>query len=349
VTGSLGYGLSTAVVSAALYGIAPLAQAKAARRETAGAGLGLGLLARLVLRPLWLVGLVVETGAFLLEVYALSVAPVALVAPVMALDMIVFTLLAQRVLAERVSRRGWWAIGAMIMAVGMLAYAFADHVGIGSPADTKELLSFLVLGMVFVLVMALLADRAAAASRVAAAALGFGLAAGVAYAIATLATRQIGLAFDARRSGRPYLVELMTTPTPYLLLVFSVLAIGLEQRALQGRAAVISFPVTSGVTAFLPVVLGLTLFDEPAPRGPHLVAFVAALALIATGIVGLGQDRTAALRSGADDAAVLPAAASSSSSRSAPSSASSSSSSSASPAPSPPPPAPRRPPPSSPT
>ncbi|WP_045877069.1 hypothetical protein [Pseudofrankia sp. DC12] len=297
MSAAIGYGLPATIGSAALYGVAPLVQARAARREAAGRGLGLGLLAQLVRRPLWLVGLAVETAAFLLEVYALSVAPVALVGPVMALDMIVFTLLARRALREHLSRAGAAAICLMVTGVGLLAYAFARHGSVGSMASTKVLLLFLSAGLVFALVAAFAANRSAAVGRVTTAAFGFGVAAGVAYAIATLATRQFGLALDERRSsGDPigsYLFDLLRGPAFYLLVVFSVLAIGLEQRGLQGQAAVIAFPVTSGISAFLPVVLGLTLFDEPAPAGPRLVAFVAALVLIAAGIAGLARDRVA--------------------------------------------------------
>ena len=295
---ALTYGLPAAVGSAALYGVAPLAQAVAARREQAGTGLGLGLLARLTRRPLWLLGLAIEAVAFVLEVYSLSVAPVAMVGPVMALDMIVFTLLAGRALREHVSRLGAAAICVMVLGVGLLAYAFEEHGDVGSLASTRVLLLFLSAGLVFSLLAAVGANRAAARRRVAAAALGFGVAAGTAYAIATLATRQFGLTLDERRSGdflNGYLVELLRTPAPYLLIVFSVLAVSLEQRGLQGQAAVVAFPVTSGVSAFLPVVLGLTMFDEPAPDGWHFVAFVGALLLIAAGIAGLARDRAAAV------------------------------------------------------
>ncbi|MCK9921937.1 EamA/RhaT family transporter [Frankia sp. AgPm24] len=291
-------GLPTAAVSAGLYGIAPLVQARAAREEeTSSGGLGLGLLAHLVLRPLWLLGLAVEAGSFLLEVAALSVAPVALVAPVMALDMIVFTLLAQRVLGERISRNGWLGVASMVAGIGLLAYAFARRAEVGSSASTDVLLAFLVLGLMFALFCAFLANVAARRGGIAATALGFGAAAGVCYAIATLATRQIGLAVHERREGQSTLVDLLTTPTPYLLVLFSVLALGLQQRGLQGRAAVIAFPVTSGVSAFLPVTLGVTLFDEPAPDGPQRVAFIIALTMVAAGIVALGRDRMAANRS----------------------------------------------------
>ncbi|EIV94632.1 DMT family transporter [Frankia sp. QA3] len=294
---ALALGLPTAVVSAALYGVAPLVQARAARREEESSGLGLGLLARLVLRPLWLLGLAVEAASFLLEVYALSVAPVAMVAPVMALDMIIFTLLAQRVLGERISLTGWLGVGSMVAGVGLLAYAFARRAEVGTAASTDVLLAFLVLGLIFALVCAFFANVAAVRNMIAGAAFGFGAAAGVCYAIATLATRQIGLAVNDRREGQSALADLLTTPTPYVLVLFSVLALGLQQRGLQGRAAVIAFPVTSGVSAFLPVTLGLTLFGEPAPDGAHRVAFVVAMVMVAAGIAALGRDRMAANRS----------------------------------------------------
>ncbi|MBX6389347.1 MAG: hypothetical protein IRZ08_10170 [Frankia sp.] len=301
---ALAVGLPTAVVSAVLYGVAPLVQAMAARREPAGGGVGFGLLLRLVRRPLWLLGLTVETAAFLFEVYALSVAPVAMIAPVMALDMVVFTLLAGRALRERVSRAGWAGIVVMAAGVGLLAYAFERHGDVGKPASTSELLMFLGAGLCFALLAAVGANRAVRAERTGAAALGFGLAAGVAYAIATLATRQFGLALNEHHSGAGYLTHMLTTPTPYLLIVFSVLAIGLEQRGLQGRAAVIAFPVTSGVSAFLPVALGLSLFAEPAPTDERFVAFLLALLLIAAGIGALARDRNAVVA--AQEAAASP-------------------------------------------
>ncbi|WP_131765117.1 hypothetical protein [Candidatus Protofrankia californiensis] len=285
---ALAVGAPIAVVSAALYGMAPLIQAVAARQAPPGGGLGLGLLLRLTLRPLWLLGLAVEAGSFLLEVLALSVAPVALVAPLMAGDMVVFSLLARRFLGERISRVGWRGMASMVAGIVLLAFAFSRDAQVGDRASDHEMGLFLACGLTFTAVGAWLANRAGRGERVAQAALLFGLSAGACYAIATLATRQIGLYLDDHE-----LVRLLATPTPYVLIVFSVLALGLEQRGLQGRAAVIAFPVTSGVSAFLPVMLGLTLFDESAPEGLRMAAFVASLVLVAVGILGLGRDRAA--------------------------------------------------------
>lgn len=289
-------GLPAALIGAALYGIAPLLQAYAAREEAPGGGVGLGLLARLALRPLWLAGLASEAVSFLFEVYALSKAPVALVAPVMACDMVVFALLARRTLGERISRPGKMGIASMAVGIALIALAFHNETGIGTEATDGQMFLFGAFGLAFTAVGAVAADRAGRRGGVAQAAVLFGLTAGVCYAIATVATRQLGLLLHGNELG-----HLMATPTPYVLVVFSVLALSLEQRGLQGRAAVVAFPVTSGVSAFLPVVLGLTLLGETTPGGGQMVAFVIALTMLATGVVGLGRDRaTALMREAAD-------------------------------------------------
>jgi|GEM_PF-6557529 hypothetical protein len=279
-------GLLVAVISAALYGAAPVIQAVAARQQRPGHGFGLRLLVALALRPLWLLGLAVEAGSFLMEVYALSLAPVAFIAPVMSLDMVVFAILASRVLRERVGRSGLVGMGAMVLGVGLLAGSFAGSNELGQLASNRDLGLFLVFGAVFALGAGWAANRSAGGGRLFRAAGFFGLAAGVSYAIATVATRQFGLYLDDHSLAR-----IFVTPTPYLLAVFSLLALSLEQRGLQGPGAVIVFPVTSGVSAFLPVILGLTVFDEPAPSGVKMAMFVVSLVLVASGIVALGHGR----------------------------------------------------------
>ncbi len=283
-------GVPAALLAAALYGIAPLLQAQAAQQAPPGGGVGFGLLLRLAVRPLWLAGLASEAVSFLLEVYALSKAPVALIAPVMACDMIVFALLARRALGERITRPGRLGIASMTVGIALIALAFHSGSEIGAEATNGQMLLFGVCGLGFLGATAFAADRAARMRRITGSALLFGIAAGVGYAIATVATRQLGLFVHAHN-----LRHLMATPTPYVLVIFSVLALSLEQRGLQGRAAVVAFPVTSGVSAFLPVVLGLTLLGESTPGGGQMVAFVFSLTLVATGVVGLGHDRAATL------------------------------------------------------
>jgi drug/metabolite transporter (DMT)-like permease len=289
VNQTLAQGLPAVVVAAALYGSAPALQAAAARRTSPGAGLGLRLLGRLVLRPLWLLGLACEIGGFVAEVCAFSVAPAALVAPLLTADMVFLVLLARRGLGERLAIGGMFGILTMALATALMAFAFGEVSTLGSPASHAQMLVFAIGGALAAAVGTIIGDRGAAAGRSWLAALGFGVAAGVAYGIATLATRQVGLTFDIHD---PW--PLLTTPTPYVLVVSSVLAISLLQRGLQAGASVLTFPVTSFVSSFLPVVLATTMLGEQVPGNGHRIAFIVALLAVAVGVVLLGRDRATA-------------------------------------------------------
>ena len=116
----------------------------------------------------------------------------------------------------------------------------------------------------------------------------FSAAAGVAYGLATMCTRQVGRTFSFHQ---PW--QLFTTMTPYALAGCSLLGITLSQRALQTNP-ITAFPLISSTAAFMPVILGATLFDEPVPGGALRVLFVVALLLLAIGVALIAQDRSVA-------------------------------------------------------
>ncbi|PSR70304.1 hypothetical protein C8258_00960 [Nocardia sp. MDA0666] len=288
---SLTHGLPAVVVAAALYGCAPVVQAAAARQTAPGGGLGLALLARLAVRPLWLLGLACEIGGFAAEAYAFSIAPATLVAPLLTLDMVFLVVLARRGLGERLAAVGRYGIVAMVLGTGLMAYAFAGESSLGSPASDGQMVLFAVVGAVAAGAGAVAGDLGSRTGRAWVAALGFGAAAGIAYGIATVATRQFGLTFDVHDPWR-----LLATPTPYVLAVCSLLAISLLQRGLQAGAAVLTFPVTSVVSSLVPVVLGITVLGDEVPGGRAGAAFAVALVAISVGVTCLGRDRAAAAR-----------------------------------------------------
>jgi hypothetical protein len=285
----LTHGLPAVAVAAALYGCAPVVQAAAARQTPPGGGLGLLLLARLAVRPLWLLGLGCEICGFAAEAYAFSVAPATLVAPLLTQDVVFLVLLARRGLDERLAVTGRCGIFAMVLGTGLMAYAFSDESVLGSPASDAQMLGFVIGGAVVAGAGAVVGDRGTRAGRSWVAALGFGAAAGVAYGIATLATRQVGLTFDVHDPW-PTLI----TPTPYVLAACSVLAISLLQRGLQAGAAVLTFPVTSFLSSLVPVVLGTTALGDEVPGHGEGAAFGVALLAVAVGVTCLGRDRAAA-------------------------------------------------------
>jgi drug/metabolite transporter (DMT)-like permease len=290
LSGNLAGGLVAAVGAAALYGCAPIAQAVAAARTPAATGLGLGLIVRLARQPIWLLGLGGEIAAFLLEAYAVSAAPATLVAPLMACDMLVFVLLAWPAFGERPSGAGVWGVVAAGCAVGLLAVAFGSDSRLGDPADNAQLIGFLIACVVVAGLATLIGDRAMGSGRRTVAAAAFSTASGVAYGLATMATRQVGRTFSP---DHPW--HLLATPTPYVLAGCSILGIAMMQRGLQ-TSPILTFPITSVVSAFLPVVLGATLLGDQVPTSGARAAFVAALALMAVGVALLARDRRSAHR-----------------------------------------------------
>ncbi len=280
------HGLPAAFAAALLYGVSPVVQAAAARSAPAGRGFGIGLLAGLLRRPLWLAGIACEMVGFVVEVYAFSVAPAALVAPVMATDSLVAALLARQALRERMSASGRVGVLSMALGIGLLAFAFGGDSALGPGASDGQMLLFLTFGVVGVTICARAGHLAATSGRQGGAALLFGAGAGVSYALATLSTRQIGLLLNGGQLWR-----LLTTPTPYVLIVFSLAGVSLFQRGLQAGGATVTFPITSGLAAFLPVVVSLTVLGEDTPSGAEEVAFVVALALVAGGVTLLGRAR----------------------------------------------------------
>jgi drug/metabolite transporter (DMT)-like permease len=251
-------------------------------------GFGVLFVLRLARRPLWLAGLVGEIGGFLLEAYAFSVAPTALVAPVMALDMVVFVVLCRWAFAARLGPRGWIGVALIGTAIAVLAVAFATGRHLGDPASSATLVWF---GVTSVLAGGLASAAAAGSSvqgRPLVAAALFSAAAGGAYGLATLATRQVGRTFSA---DEPW--QLLAAPTPYVLAVCSVVGIVMMQRALQVRP-VLAFPVVSAMGALLPVIVGVTLLNDEVPGGGGRAGFVIALVLVVGGVALLGADRSRA-------------------------------------------------------
>ena len=79
-----------------------------------------------------------------------------------------------------------------------------------------------------------------------------------------------------------------------MLLVASILALSLLQRGLQSGPSVLTFPVASFMSAFVLVLIGITVLDDQVPTNGQGVAFVIALLAVAVGVALLARDHAAA-------------------------------------------------------
>ena len=138
------------------------------------------LLARLAARPLWLAGIALAAIAYGLQALALAFGPLALVAPIVATDLLFALPVAAR-WSRPLRARDW--LGCMLAAGGVAAFLAAAPPSSGrSGAPARDwLLAFAVVGLVCTLALAMgrLAGPVRAAVTATAAGVVFGLTAAV--------------------------------------------------------------------------------------------------------------------------------------------------------------------------
>ena len=267
----------TALAAAASFGVAAALQHRQARL-TPDAG-GVRLLARLAAQPLWLAGIALAALAYGLQALALAFGPLALVAPIVATDLLFALPVAAR-WSRPLRARDW--LGCVLAAGGVAAFLAAAPPPSGrSDAPARDwLLAFAVVGLVCVLALA--AGRLASGpARAALTAIAAGAVFGLTAAVTLSLTRLL-------RAAGPGAA--LTHWQPWALLALGLAGLLLSANAFQDGALAASLPVMDTVEPACGVLLGTLLFGErlaasPAGIGVQLAGAAAAIA----GITLLGR------------------------------------------------------------
>ena len=266
-------GIAVAFAAVCCYEGAYVLQALEARRAGGGTRLHASLLGRLVKRPRWVGGTALSGAGALLQVYALTLAPLTIVQPVLALGLVLLLVLSSIVLHERVGRRELAGVAAIVC--GVVVVTLVADPGVGSSGDPLGVaLLALLLGTATALPFALRTRVQDARVRVIAAAAGDAWAA-------------IGLKLvaDALDSGS-WLVAAAWAASAGLA---GFLALTAEMSALQRIAATRVAPVVVSAQVLVPVIAGPLVFDEPwADTVPERLLLGAAIVAVAGGAALLG-------------------------------------------------------------
>ena len=286
-----------ALAAAASFGVAAALQHRQARL-TPDAG-GVRLLARLAAHPLWLAGIALAAVAYGLQALALAFGPLALVAPIVATDLLFALPVAAR--WSRPLRAGDW-LGCVLTAGGVAAFLAATPPSPGrSGAPAKDwLLAFAVVGLAGAL--ALTAGRLAAGPVRAAL---MAIAAGAVFGLTAAVTLSFTRLLRAIGPGAT-----LAHWQPWALLALGAAGLLLSASAFQAGALAASLPLMDTVEPVSGVLLGTLLFGERLATSPAglMIQLAGAVAAIA-GIALLGRYagapvvRTAAGRSAAVGAA----------------------------------------------
>jgi drug/metabolite transporter (DMT)-like permease len=234
--------LVAALAAAFAFGIASVLQQAGARRPLVRPRIGLGLVADLCRQPLFLLGIALDVGGFVLTFVALRRLPLFAVGAAVA-SAVAVTAVAARWLGDRLIRAEWVSVAAVVVGLALVG---ASALPEGPPA-LGSLPRLFLLGAVPALALLGVAVSARLGGRHAAPVLG---------ALAGLSFAGFGVACRVLPASGA-----LADPLAWAAVAYAALGLLLYGGALQRGAVTAVAAATSTVEALVPAVVGLALAD----------------------------------------------------------------------------------------
>jgi drug/metabolite transporter (DMT)-like permease len=266
-----------AVAGAASNAVGTAFQRKAASASSRG---GIRLLAELVRRPAWVLGMAGVTGAALFQSLALVNGPLALVQPLFILELPFALLVAGPIMHRRMPGYGWWGVAAVVAGLAVLLVAAAPY-GARDQASLSRWIPALVLCLGAIAAAVLLAGQGHSPARRAAL-----LAAGSAIANALTAAMLKSATGTFADHGFPAFLRSWQT---YGFALAGIGAVLLLENALQAGPLAAAQPALTIGDAVVSLTLGITLFGERVRTGWWLLPEACGAALIVVGVLILSR------------------------------------------------------------
>ncbi len=274
--------LVLAALAAGCNALSSVLQRRANRAESEDASFGLRLLASVVRRPAWLLGLLAMVASFLLQASALGLGTLSSVEPVLALELPATLLIAAWLLPVVLTGRDW-ALATM-MAAGLAVFITALSPSGGDAAHVSDLRVLTAAGFtacgIAVLVVAGKGGprRARAAAYGAAAGSGFGLTASM-LKVAVTALADGGVA------------ALLRTWETYAAVAAGIGSVVLVQAALHAGTLVAAQPGFTLMDPLVSVVWGVGVLGEHVRTGAALVFAGLGAASVVLAVLLLARSR----------------------------------------------------------
>ncbi len=274
--------VAAAVGAAALYAVASVLQHRAAVEQPAERSLRLGLLAGLIRRPSWVLGILADGAAFALQFAALAAGAIVVVQLLLVLGLLFALPLGALVSGRR--PRLVDTVAAAVVCAGLAVFlaAAAPAPGLTSvPASTWSVLLAVGLGVASALVA--MGHRARGPARPAL----LGGAAGVFYGISAGLTKATGELLADQG------VQAFTHWQPYALVVVGAAGVVVGQSAFQAGDLGLSLPTMSAADPVVSVLVGALAFRETLAGSPAaLAAEVGGMVAVVAGVYLLARSPT---------------------------------------------------------
>lgn len=264
---------------------ASLAQRQGAKSVQTTGGFDVRLILRLAHRPIWVLGIASMIGGFVFQLTALRYGPLALVQPILALELLlVFGFLAVAGRRQmRIKNRDW--LGAVAMSAGLAVFLrLASPSGgrLHAPGFSWLLAGLVTLGVVLAAVAFGRGSRSGASPTRRAAVLGS--ATGVAWGFVAAVIKELSSHLG---DG---LGAIFTTWSLYVLLAAGAATMLLASQALAAGPLAASQPGFTILDPLSAALLGVFLFGEDIQAGPwYLTGEALALVLVAVGAAILSR------------------------------------------------------------
>jgi drug/metabolite transporter (DMT)-like permease len=269
-----------AVLAALVYGAAVAVQHREAAAMDATRSLRPRLLLGLMVRPLWLLGLLGDVGGFALQTAALTLGSLVVVQPILTLSLVVSLMLGARFDARRLQAREWRSVAGLLAGLSMflvVARPTSHSDAVASPHRW-----FVTLTAVSGLALfALVVGKTRSGPR-----------RGMWFALAAACTEGLMAVFAKAFGDRlgHGVASTFASWQPYAVAICGIVTMILVQSAYQVGTQNATLPMLTVAEPIIAVTLGAVLFDEQLHlagwRAPVVVISVAVmlgcLALIAS-------------------------------------------------------------------
>jgi hypothetical protein len=262
--------IALALLAGLSYAGASVLQQRVASEQPPELSLRPALLLALVRRPLWLLGIALDVGAYGFEAGALAAGTVVTVAPLLVSGLLFALPLSTIGHAARVTRREW--IPAIAVTGGLALF-----VVVGSPEGDRSSASaqaWITAGVIVAVATAVLVGLAVS-SVGPRRALFLGVATGTVYGLTAVLTKStVDLVGDG-------VVQLLGHWQLYVLLAASAVGLLLNQSAFQAGHVAASLPAIAVVNPVLSSTFAVTMFGEHLDATGPLAVTVTALSIVA--------------------------------------------------------------------
>jgi hypothetical protein len=269
-----------AVVAATSYGVSNVLQQHEAEQIAQDETLKLGLLARLVRRPRWLVGIGADVGGYVFEALAIGIGTLVIVEPIMATSLLASLFFGAVINRRVITRSDWVAAGVFALGISVFLVLVGPSEGTDvAPVHAWVVAAPLIVG--FVAVCVGLARSQTGSRR----ALLLGLGAGTLFGTSALLTR----AFVHYLSGG--VLNWVPHWEPYALAVSSITGLLLAQSAFQTGSLASAVSAEQIMQALSGAALGIGMLNEQVTiAGPLTAAcLVVALGAMVWGVHALAE------------------------------------------------------------